>query len=349
VLLTLAATCLFWAAGGAVAKPKHHAKPRPVYWGAWVGEQLTGTSAPWDMSAVDSFEQIVGKGMSLVEFSSPFAECRGGSCHGFRFPAPQMEAIRLHGSIPVLSWGSEIVPRESVEQPDAQLADILEGRYDSYIREFAAEAAAWGRPFFLRFDWEMNGDWLPWSEAANGNAPGEFVAAWRHVHDIFVAAGASNATWVWCPYADEKHKYPSIKRFYPGSSYVDWTCMDGYNWGMNAVNPQRWKSFGELFDSTYAQLTEKVAPKKPIMIAEFASTPNGGHKGLWIRNMFAKLPRKYPRIRALIWFDTVDRGVDWPIETSASATSAFAAGIRRGIYTNNRFAELPPGPVLPLR
>ncbi len=34
----------------------------------------------------------------------------------------------------------------------------------------------------------------------NGDQPGEFVAAWRHVHDIFTSVGATNATWVWCPY-----------------------------------------------------------------------------------------------------------------------------------------------------
>jgi mannan endo-1,4-beta-mannosidase len=323
--------------------------PRPAYWGAWIGDQLTGQAAPWDMGTVERFEQLVGKGMSLVEFSSPFSECDSGGCHGFQFPAPQMEAIRQHGSIPVLSWGSEIIPRDSAQQPDAQLSDVIEGRYDSYIGQFAAEAAAWGHPFFLRFDWEMNGDWLPWSEQANGNSPGQFIAAWRHVHDIFAAAGATNATWVWCPYADEKNKYPSMKRYYPGSRYVDWTGLDAYNWGQNPVNPQRWKSFGKLFAGSYAKLTKSVAPRKPVMIAEFASTPNGGNKGLWIRNMFAKLPSKYPRVRALIWFDTVDRGVDWPIETSAAATRAFSAGIRGERYASNSFSELPPGPVLPLR
>src|SRR3712207_8531028 len=45
----------------------------------------------------------------------------------------------------------------------------------------------------------MNGDWHPFSEKRNGNQPGEYVKAWRHVHDIFTAVGANNATWVWCP------------------------------------------------------------------------------------------------------------------------------------------------------
>ena len=81
---------------------------------------------------------------------------------------------------------------------------MIAGTYDAYIREFAEGARDWGHPFFLRFNWEMNGDWFPWAERVNGNQPGEYVAAWRHVHDIFTAVGATNATWVWCPYADSK-------------------------------------------------------------------------------------------------------------------------------------------------
>ena len=45
--------------------------------------------------------------------------------------------------------------------------------------------------------------------------------------------------------------------------------------------------------------------------------------------MFANLPVRYPRVRGLVCFDAVDRGIDWPIETSLSATSAFATGIRK--------------------
>ena len=68
---------------------------------------------------------------------------------------------------------------------------MISGKYDSYIPQNVAEDARdWGHPFFLRFDWEMNGNWFPWSEGVNGNQSGEFVAAWRHVHDIFTSVGA---------------------------------------------------------------------------------------------------------------------------------------------------------------
>ena len=102
-----------------------------------------------------------------------------------------MESIRDYGAIPVFSWSSQSIP-SSLNEPDFQLSDVIAGTYDSYIREFAEAARDWGHPFFLRFNWEMNGNWFPWSEGVNGNQPGEFVAAWRHVHDIFTAVGADN-------------------------------------------------------------------------------------------------------------------------------------------------------------
>jgi len=325
-------------------------KPHPLYWGAWIGEQLTGTDAPWDMNAVSIFEQVVGKGMSLIEFSSPFLDCSRRPCRYFRFPEEPMNDIRAHGSIPVFSWGAEASAGGGAYQPDFQLADIIAGAYDPYVAQFAAEARDWGHPFFLRFNWEMNGNWFPWSEGVNGNAPGQYVAAWRRVHDIFTAVGATNATWVWCPYADGgKRRGQPLRQVYPGTAYVDWTCMDGYNWGNNPVNPQKWRSFAELFELTYKALTKKIAPDKPLMLGEFATTPYGGHKALWLRQMFEQLPREYPRIRALIYFNSFDRGVDWPLETSATAARTFARGIQKGIYANNRFGEIATSPIPPLR
>ena len=85
------------------------------------------------------------------------------------------------------------------DQPAFQLADIYNGNHDAYITQFARSAAAWGHPFFFRFDPEMNGWWLPWNEQTNGNQPGDFARAWRHVVDIFRREGATNATWVFCP------------------------------------------------------------------------------------------------------------------------------------------------------
>jgi hypothetical protein len=320
-----------------------------LYWGATIGSQLTGEEAPWDMSAVTKFEEKTQKPVSLIQFFQPFAECEGSSCSFYDFPTTPMESIREHGSIPVLSWSSQSIP-SSLEEPDFQLSDVVEGRYDSYIRKFAAEAAAWGHPFFLRFDWEMNGNWFPWAEGVNGSGNGQFVAAWRHVHDLFAAAGATNVSWVWSPFVDPGGTLQSFASVYPGDAYVDWTGLDGYNWGTNPISPilpPAWQSFYRLFSRSYIEIAEKIAPSKPMMISEVASSEFGGSKAGWVREMLADVPTEYPKVRGLLWFDKPDSGMDWPIESSAAATTAFAEGIDRSAYAANSFGSLDGSPIQP--
>jgi hypothetical protein len=319
--------------------------PSALYWGASIGSQLTGVQAPWDMGAVTRFEQIAGKQVSLVNFFSPFANC-AATCSFYKFPTGPMESIREYGAIPVLSWSSQSIP-SSLEEPNFQLADVIAGTYDSYIREFAEAAHAWGRPFFLRFNWEMNGNWFPWSEGVNGNQPGEYVAAWRHVHDIFASAGADNVTWVWCPNVDPDGIFADLGSIYPGDEYVDWTGLDGYNWGLNPANPDRWRSFNDLYSTTYQQIVGSVAPEKPLLIGEMGSTEQGGSKASWIDEALSEIPTYYPQIRGLLWFDTYDSGMDWPIETSASSAGAFAQAIQSPAYVAEGDPEASEGPIPP--
>jgi hypothetical protein len=323
------------------------ARNRQLYWGAWIGSQLTGGTAPWDMGPVHKFQEVAGKGLSLVEFASPFAECEREHCVPTKFPTRPLENIRAYGAIPVFSWNSASTPTK-LRQPNFSLAAIIHGRFDHYIHGFAVHAKAWGHPFFLRFNWEMNGNWFPWAEGQNGNRPGEYVAAWRHVHDIFTSVGATNVTWVWCPYADPRRRLGSLRKLYPGSRYVDWTCMDGYNWGRAPVNGQPWLSFAHIFGSTYGRVL-RIAPHKPMMLGEFASSSYGGRKWRWIRSAFRALPRRFPRIRAVVWYDSVDRGVDWPIETSRGAARAFRTGIGHKSFAGNRFSKLVGAPIRPPR
>jgi hypothetical protein len=319
-----------------------------IYWGAWIGKQLTGNQPPWDMSAASKFEEMAGKKLSILNFSAPFANCpsSGGACSFYKFPVNEMNTIRSHGSIPFYSWASQSIP-STKEEPNFQLSDVIAGTYDSYIREFATAAKNWGHPFFLRFNWEMNGRWFPWSEGVNGNKSGEYVTAWRHVHDIFAAVGASNVTWVWCPNIDPNGEFLNLASQYPGDKYVDWTGLDGYNFGTDPNRGDRWYSFDHQYKSTYDKVTGSIAPSKPLMISEIGSTEYGGSKAAWIQDALAKIPTSYPKIRGLLWFEQFDDGMDWPIETSASATSAFASGIQNPAYASNQFASLGSGPIQP--
>jgi beta-mannanase len=292
------------------------------------------------MRGQDAFESHAQRKASLMAIGALW----GSSTPNFQ-PAA-MSTIRSHGSIPFFTWGP--MSGGGSDQPTYRLANIINGQFDPYITRFAQDAKAWGHPFFLRLAWEMNGTWYPWSEARNGNQPGEYVRMWRHVHDIFTAVGASNANWVWCPNTEYSGSITPLAGLYPGDAYVDWTCLDGYNWGTNPWKPNVWQSFDQVFRTSYQLVTGTIAPAKPLIIGETASSEYGGSKAAWITDMLTtQLPRNYPRVKAFLWFNHAE-GADWPIETSATATTAFATGINTPTYATNTFATLTGPKIQPV-
>jgi hypothetical protein len=76
----------------------------------------------------------------------------------------------------------------------------------------------------------------------------------------------------------------------------------------------------------------RLAPTKPMIIGEVATTGQGRTKARWIRGMFHALATRFRGIHGLVWFDKqamVDNQLfDWPIETSKAASAAFNKGIR---------------------
>lgn len=200
---------------------------------------------------------------------------------------------------------------------------ITSGSQDALIRARVADVKAFGHPMFLRWAAEMNGDWYTWSGPQNHNDPSAFVAAWRHIHDIFVAEGVHNVAWVWAPNADshpggiDPSSWNNWRNYYPGDAYVDWVGIDGYNWG--AIYND-WQSFGEIFGPVY----EDYAGRKPIMIAETGSVEAGGSKAAWIADAGAWI-KSHQGIAAIVWYDTDTdpEGVDWRLDTSSSSFDAF--------------------------
>jgi len=204
------------------------------------------------------------------------------------------------GRIPLVNW-----------EPDGiDFTDIASGKLDANIKARAQGAKGVGKRFFLDFAAEMNGD-----EAWSHNDAPLYVSAYRHIHDLFVAAGATNVVWVWAPnVTDTNGRNDMTLAYYPGDDYVDWTGVDGYNWG-----GADWQTFEAVFKNIYPLLAAK---KKPIMIGEMASAEQGGDKAAWIDAIIPSLKTRYPQFKALVWFD-VDKENDWRINSSTAALAAF--------------------------
>lgn len=199
------------------------------------------------------------------------------------------------------------------------LSTIANGAYDSYLISFAQGVKNFNKPIRINLAAEMNGDWALWGLAQNGNTKESFINMWRHVVDLFRQQNVTNVDWVWSPnvhYGGET--FGSYSTYYPGDNYVDYTGLDGYNWGTS--NGSQWQSFSEVFSASYTELTS--LSDKPILIMETASAEVGGDKGAWIRDMFAKLSSDYPRIVGITWFH-MNKETDWRINSSNNAKNAF--------------------------
>jgi hypothetical protein len=208
------------------------------------------------------------------------------------------------GRIPLVNW----------EPNDINFNDIISGKLDSTINARADGAKALGQKFFLDFAAEMNGD-----EGWGGHDPKKYIAAYQHIHDIFVKRGATNVVWAWCPNVTDSDGGPSTMSYYPGDAYVDWTGVDGYNWGTSDPDFD-WQSFAEVFGDIYPKLAAKG---KPIIIGEMASDEVGGSKAQWIDGIVPTLKTKFPLIKAFVWFD-IDKERHWQINSSSSALAAYA-------------------------
>jgi beta-mannanase len=153
----------------------------------------------------------------------------------------------------------------------------------------------------LRLMQEMNGDWYPWSIVENGGSPASFVRAWRHVHDVFTAEGASNVTWVWT--INRLDGMTDVQRdvaaAYPGDAYVDWVAMTGFDWG-ETMRGSRWSTADDVLDDSYTAL---LPFGKPIMVAELGTVRGAHDAGRWVRDALDVLPGRYGQVGAVVWFD----------------------------------------------
>ena len=197
------------------------------------------------------------------------------------------------GALPVMSWE----PRPTVQplgpdsdntaEPGYTLSTIIDGTHDEYIDRYATAVRDLGLPVAIRFAHEMNGNWFPWSEERNGNAKGEYVQAWRHVHDRFTALGATNAIWIWSPNVVTAR--PSVRlaplctRATTTSTGWGWSATTGASTSTTRATRSRPRSTN-TYQTTLDEL--RATAVKPIVITELGATEVGGNKPAWIRSLF---------------------------------------------------------------
>jgi mannan endo-1,4-beta-mannosidase len=229
---------------------------------------------------------------------------------GRPFPSSWARTLLAHGILPLI----QLNPRRVT--PGA----IAAGRYDSYLSQYAAAVRALGAPVGLAFGHEMNGSWNQWGY--RHVPPGVFVAAWRHIHRVFAAAGTRRVIWVWTIFhirnvAADGRVAPDPRPWWPGRAYVNWVGLDAY-YDSPAVTFQ-----GEFVPTITAVRSFTDAP---ILLTETA-VPDRNGQVRQIADLFAGARASH--LLGIIWFNQ-NRWHTWQLDKSRrAAIAAFRRGATR--------------------
>ncbi|WP_159994658.1 glycoside hydrolase family 26 protein [Roseomonas sp. 18066] len=242
-------------------------------------------------TVIRSFEAQTGTNLDIVMYYVSW------NAQGFTgYPNLALQT-RNEGAVPMITW----------ESLNLSLEQIANGSQDNYIRGWANQISSYGSTVLLRLNHEFNGDYYPWSGAQNGNDPAAYVAAWRHVVDVFNAQGVTNARFVWSPNYKGTPSTPEPSRdmvnYYPGDAYVDFVGVSGYNWGNDPQNGTGWTDAAAIY-TTFLQQVSALAPDKPVLVSEIGTSPDydGNSAAQWIRDAFDVLDG-FDQVKGVVWFN----------------------------------------------
>jgi mannan endo-1,4-beta-mannosidase len=219
----------------------------------------------------------------------------------------------FRSSFATAAFRHHAVPIVQINPEHVRLSEIAAGRYDIYITSFAAAIKSYRHPVIVGFGHEMNAEWSKWGY--RHSRPATFVAAWRHIVDVFRMLKVRNVTWLWTVNVIDAHA-SSLRPgpWWPGRRYVDWIGIDGY------YRRSAWR-FAGLFGPTITAVRKLASD--PILISETGVAPRAG-KAEKISNLFAGV-RAYGLL-GLVWFDSVAHE-DWRLNSRAAIEAFHRAAL----------------------
>lgn len=266
-------------AGVAPVPPKQGA-----YFGAWVppedGKGPSSSPSPSGspsgkdagkpgMAPIARFEQQLGRQLDIVQ-----------SYRGWKsdFPGDLEKSVADGNRYLLLTWGG------------ADTREIVQGKYDDLIAKRARAVKALGKPVFLRWSRDMDRA----SAGKRVHSPQDFVAAWKHLREVFKREKVDNVAWVWCPTA-RGFGGADAGSFYPGDDQVDWICAD--------AEPGADYDYRDLSEAVKLFMQWARKHKKPIMIAEFGVPKSyGPRRAEWLREAAKTL--QDPQVKAVVYFNS---------------------------------------------
>ncbi|GGT77518.1 glycoside hydrolase family 26 protein [Actinomadura citrea] len=221
------------------------------------------------MAPVLDFEQKLGRRLDIVQ-----------SYRGWKsdFPGGLEKSVADGNRYLLLTWDG------------GDTREIVQGEHDDLIAKRARAVKALGKPVFLRWSRDMDKS----SGQKSVHSAADFVAAWKHLREIFKRENVDNVAWVWCPTA-RGFSGANAGSYYPGDDQVDWICAD--------AQPGADYDYRDLSEALKLFMEWSRGRHKPIMIAEFGVPKSyGPRRAEWLREAAKTL--QDPQVKAIVYFDS---------------------------------------------
>lgn len=302
-----------------------------IWWGVAPGQFTTKSESV----ALHGFERATGRSVAIVH-----------SYHRGRqlFPTAQEIGIARNQRRPhilFLNWKPE-----DGHTWRAVAAGAVDGEID---REALYLTTHFSNRFFLTIHHEPENEVRP--EAGSGYTAADYRNMFRHVVLRLRSRGMVNAITVMDYIGIPKWGVQSwFGQIYPGDDVVDWIGEDQYT---RAEPTYYHGDFAEMVNRTekrypgwpgFYTWEVRAHPGKPIMLSEwglFYWAREPGYADRFLATVLKELPR-YPRIRAIVYFDSPNippRGYSTSVSSSASSLASF-----------NKYGRLPVfNPPIPRR
>ena len=306
-----------------------------IAWGFLTDYQFGYKGEVVDFSKIGTFIDQLGSKPAIIHAFYPWKRTDGTYSP---FPTDFADYARQHVAVPLITWppGQADINNQVEDfhrnrpQPEFDTVAIAAGEHDAYIAAWADAAKAYSHTVYVRFMHEVLGTPYPHAFGINRNLdPAQYVAAYRHVVDIFHRKNATNVQFVWCFGCGPQN--PPFEAFYPGDDYCEWVSLDGYN----PLGHEKWKTFEYVFGWEYEVLAR--ISRRPIMIGEIGSVESPTDpqaKAQWISNaLLDVIPKKMPRIKAVVFFNSGgSKQADYQADSSPPALAAYQAVVANPLY-----------------
>jgi mannan endo-1,4-beta-mannosidase len=279
-----------WATVSVLAGTDLSKAPRPL-----IGVYEPGAPTSW--TPVTNFTTASGVHPKIVVYYSGWYEHFWSS----------FASEALHSNATVLI---------QLDPQNVSLNSISAGKSDWYLSSFAKSVKKFRGAVLLSFGHEMNGVWYPWGDGYV--SPATFVAAWRHVVQVFRNERVSNVRWVWTV-TSRNETAGSLRSWWPGSSWVNFVGVDGYYYTPS-------DTYNSVFGTMLSKI--RVFSRAPVLISEVGIGPNP-NRIKQIAALYAGATSDH--FSGIIWFDEAQDGglysQDWRLEDDPAALAAFEKAV----------------------